>query len=237
MNEFQSNPPVRSGPFRLAPSSDCQRVLVTDFDGTLTDVDFYQMFIDHFASPGSLEFWTDYEAGRITHFQAMARMYASAAPGEKALLAELPSLKLDPGLQDALKLLGRFGWGLVVVSAGCRWYIDKLLHDAGVELEVHANPGHWEDGRLILDWPSASRFQCEDTGIDKSAVVQSLLAECDEVAFVGDGLPDLAPALLVPGRLRFARGQLATELTRLGKQFQPFSRWTQVCRQLCDPAR
>jgi 2-hydroxy-3-keto-5-methylthiopentenyl-1-phosphate phosphatase len=52
------------------------------------------------------------------------------------------------------------------------------------------------------------------------------------VAFAGDGPPDLQAALLVPPGLRFARGGLAEELRARGEAFQPFSRWSEIAREL-----
>ncbi len=104
-----------------------------------------------------------------------------------------------------------------------------------MSLDVHANPGHIENGRLLMDWPSQSSFQSPQTGIDKVAVVRAAVASNRTVAFAGDGPPDLPAALLVPGSLRFARGFLAEELQARGKPFQPFDRWSEIAHLLCDP--
>jgi 2-hydroxy-3-keto-5-methylthiopentenyl-1-phosphate phosphatase len=80
--------------------------------------------------------------------------------------------------------------------------------------------------------PTDSPYFSAATGIDKAAVARAALAGGGPVAFAGDGPPDLAPALLVPGRLRFARAHLADELKRLGEEFRPFGRWADVARAL-----
>jgi hypothetical protein len=108
-----------------------------------------------------------------------------------------------------------------------------LLKEAGVDLPVHANPGHLDGGRLIMDWPSTSPFQSPRTGIDKVAVVQAAQEGGRAVAFAGDGPPDLEPALLVPAPLRFARGYLAEALRTRGEGFYPFDRWSDIARKLC----
>ena len=105
-----------------------------------------------------------------------------------------------------------------------------LLDEAGVALEVHANPGHVEDDRLAMTWPVDSPYFSPETGIDKAAVVREALGAGGAVAFAGDGPPDLVPALLVPPRLRFARGYLARMLAERGEPFRPFDRWAEVAQ-------
>ncbi len=52
------------------------------------------------------------------------------------------------------------------------------------------------------------------------------------VAFAGDGFPDAESARLVPGGLRFARGDLADVLRREGLAFQAFEKWSDITRAL-----
>lgn len=208
------------------------RVLVSDFDGTMTRRDFFQLVVERLLPPGMPDDWGEYLAGRLTHFEALRSIFGSVTAGEPALLEAVGRMELDPDLADEVEALRGAGWRVVVASAGSDWYIRRLLAGAGVSLEVHANPGRIEGGRLVMEPPTGSPFFSPETGVDKSAVVRAAMAEGGPVAFAGDGPPDLAPARLVPGRLRFARGFLAEELARLGEEFRPFERWSEVARAL-----
>ncbi|HEX8200963.1 MAG TPA: hypothetical protein VF590_10770, partial [Isosphaeraceae bacterium] len=84
------------------PTTDADRsagpVLVTDFDGTLTRHDFYRLVLERLLPPGAPDFWDEYRAGRLTHFEALRAIFA-AAPAGAAALAELAGqMELDPGL-------------------------------------------------------------------------------------------------------------------------------------------
>ncbi len=217
-------------------STTAGRVLVSDFDGTMTRRDFFQLVFERLLPPGTPDYWGDYLAGRITHFEALRSIFGSVTAGEAALIEVVRSMGLDPDLKSEVEALRADGWRVVVASAGCDWYIRRLLAEADVSPEVHANPGRIEGGRLVMELPVNSRFYSRETGIDKVGVVRAALAEAGTVAFAGDGRPDLAPALLVPSELRFARGVLAEELTRLGEGFRPFERWAEVSRALHRPS-
>ena len=69
------------------------------------------------------------------------------------------------------------------------------------------------------------------------AVVKDALKQSNRVAFAGDGRPDLAPALLVEPRRRFAKHWLAKKLQEIGEPYQPFETWSDVANALAkEPA-
>jgi 2-hydroxy-3-keto-5-methylthiopentenyl-1-phosphate phosphatase len=205
-------------------------LLVTDFDGTLTDRDFYQLAVERLVPPDLPDHWADYRAGRITHFDALAAIFASIrATDEQALLEVAHDMGLQPDLAEHLGRLRAAGWDVAVVSAGSDWYIERLLAGAGVDLEVHANPGTFvPGGGLRVRRPDDPRFRSHELGVDKAAVVRDALRRLPTVAFAGDGYPDLEAALLVAPAWRYARGDLAAALDEEGAPYQPFARWSEV---------
>ena len=205
--------------------------LVTDFDGTMTSRDVYELVLERFGPPPGPDPFEAYRVGEITHLEAMQRIFARA-DDEQALLDLLPRVGLQPRLRGLVERLDTAGWDVVVVSAGCRWYIDRLLGAAGVEVEVHSNPGHFEPGRgLVIERPDGA-FVSESVGIDKAAVVRHVQATRAPVAFAGDGLADLPAARLVPAELRFARGDLAVAAAEEGLAVRPFESWAEVVEEV-----
>jgi 2,3-diketo-5-methylthio-1-phosphopentane phosphatase len=208
-------------------------VLVSDFDGTMTHHDFYKLAIESLLPPGTPDYWAEYRAGTITHFEALRRYFAAIRASEAEVLAVVDRMELDPDLPGAVAELRGAGWAVVITSAGCDWYIRRLLAAAGVDLEVHANPGRFESGRgLLMELPVDSPYLSPTLGVDKALVVRRHLNEGRTVAFAGDGFPDATPALLVRGELRFARGDLAELLGRECQDYRPFDTWSDVARVL-----
>jgi 2-hydroxy-3-keto-5-methylthiopentenyl-1-phosphate phosphatase len=208
-------------------------ILVSDFDGTMTEHDFFELVRRRWPLPPEQDPWNQYWAGQLTHFEALARIFAGirSLPGELEAMSEATGL--DPGAGKAVQRLKDGGWEVVIASAGCGWYIHRLLEKAGVSVTVHTNPGSvGPQGELLMTLPTKDKFFSDSTGIDKRAVVQDALERSERVAFVGDGRPDLEPALLVPPDLRFAHGWLAQELEARGESFQPFHRWSEIAEVL-----
>lgn len=205
-------------------------ILVSDYDGTITRNDFYSLLAERYIPPDAPDFFAQYRAGRISHFEAMAGYFSFAPAGVPALDELLEASQPDPALSEAGRLLERFGWELIIVSAGSSWYIERVLARAGVRATVVSNPGRIVPGRgLVIEKPPReSPFYSEDVGVDKVAVVRAAQRRADAVAFAGDGLPDIQAALLVQPSLLFARGQLAAELTARGCAYSSFDRWSEV---------
>lgn len=209
------------------------RVLVSDFDGTMTRHDFYKLALDELLPPDVPDQWAAYRAGEITHFEALRRYFDAIRAPEAEVLAVVGRMELDPALKAAVADLDAAGWRVVVTSAGCDWYIRRLLAAAGVEVEVHANPGRFVAGAgLLMEKPVGSPYRCENLGVDKARVVRDHLAAGRTLAFAGDGFPDAEAARLVADELRFARADLADVLTREGLPFHPFEVWSDVARVL-----
>ena len=212
---------------------EAKKVFVTDFDGTMTTYDFYTLVSRQLLSVDTPDYWSEYRAGRLTHFEALRNYFAAIQADEATVLQLVEQMEIDPHLAEAVAELQQRGWKIVIASAGCTWYIERLLARAGVQIETHANPGHFETGHgLLMDLPFQSPFFSPTHGIDKAGLVKHYLDSDAEIAFAGDGFPDVPAALLTPAERRFARGDLKDVLLQAKEPFRPFHRWSDIAREL-----
>src|SRR5215471_4418751 len=203
--------------------------LVSDFDGTVTEFDVYALIAERYVPKEHPDYFADYRAGHITHFEAMQAFFRFAPYEPQALERLLRDTRPDPQLADCVRRLENNGWDLIIVSGGASWYIEKILGTAGVSATIHANPGQIKEGRgLVLRLPKESPFFSPKAGIDKAGVVRAALKRHKRVAFAGDGPPDVEPALLVAPSLRFARRFLAQALDDRGQPYKPYRIWSEV---------
>ena len=128
------------------------KIFVSDYDGTITNKDFYSLLAERYIPAEEPDYFAQYRDGRITHFEAMAAYFAFAPTDEQQLEELLTASQPDPDLGASAALLRRAGWELWVVSAGSSWYVERVLRRAGVAATVHSNPGRLENGRgLVLE--------------------------------------------------------------------------------------
>ena len=70
-------------------------------------------------------------------------------------------------------------------------------------------------------------------GVDKAAIIRTLQSRgVQQIAFAGDGRPDLAAARLVTPENLFAKTWLAEMLTAEGIGYRPFEHWSEIGDQL-----
>jgi 2-hydroxy-3-keto-5-methylthiopentenyl-1-phosphate phosphatase len=215
------------------PGGMMHKILVSDFDGTMTERDFFRVALSRLP-PRAAAPWERYEQGLTSHFDALAAIFSGLRVDQQELDALLAEMQVESGLAEALDRLRQAGWSLVIASAGCTFYIERILLLTGIKAVIHANPGDFIPGQgLIMKPPLQSPFFTAETGIDKAAIVRYYLDRGLDTAFAGDGRPDLAPALLVPPGRRFAKGWLADELESRHEPFVRFDRWREIAGRLC----
>ncbi|MBM4129828.1 2,3-diketo-5-methylthio-1-phosphopentane phosphatase [bacterium] len=209
-------------------------ILVTDFDGTFTRRDFFDLILERHDPPGARALWDRFLAGGLTPFAGIAGVLGSLRTDEAGALALVAAMEPPPGAAAAARALQAAGWEIVVASAGCRWYIERTLAGLGLEFTIHANPGWFAPDRgVVMEPDPGSPYFDAALGIDKEAVVRAQLARDAVVAFAGDSPRTDGPAaLLVPPERRFATGPLARRFTADGTAHRCFASWTGVVESL-----
>jgi 2-hydroxy-3-keto-5-methylthiopentenyl-1-phosphate phosphatase len=208
------------------------KILVSDFDGTMTGVDFFTVALKRLPAEAA-GFWTRYEKGELSHFNALAAIFALLKVDESEYSTMLDEMLLEEGIEDSVTKLSLAGWGVEIASAGCSCYIERLLGSRGLTIPLHANPGVFSPAQgVAMRLPEGEVYFSSETGVDKGLIVRNLLDLGVDVAFAGDGRPDLAPVLMLPPNRRFARGWLAGKLIRSGEAFTGFTTWGEIASTL-----
>src|SRR5262245_1421186 len=94
------------------------RAFVSDFVGTGTDFDVYALLAEQYMPADHPDYFAEYRAGRMSHFEAMQAFFHFAPSEPRALDRLLRDTTPDPQLADGVRLLEANGWDLIIVSAG-----------------------------------------------------------------------------------------------------------------------
>lgn len=210
-------------------------ILITDFDGTLCRQDFYQLVVAHLLPASVPNYWQDYLDQKLTHFEVLRSYFAEIRCSEAEVDHILNRMELEPELPALLKRLDEADWDVVIASAGCAWYIHKLLGHLEKLPPIHANPGKFVEGQgLLMAMPHGAQFFSPINGVDKLAITKAAIAQVGKgrVAYAGDGFTDIVPSLLVSEQHRFARSDLAKALTEKKQKYHEFERWAEVAERL-----
>ncbi len=211
-------------------------ILITDFDGTYARRDFFDLILEHHDSSGGRAGWQDFVDGKVTLSEGLNAVFTTLRTDDAGAEALVAALDPAPGTAEAVQRLQAAGWEIIVASAGCGWYIERLLAQQGLALKVHASPGRFtpETGLVMTPDPAGPYFHPQ-SGIDKPAVVRDALARDNIVAYAGDSQTDRAGALMVAPQMRFVTGWLQRKFAAEGVEHVPFGEWPEIADQLLVP--
>lgn len=197
---------------------------VSDFDGTITDDDFFAYATQAFFDDKALEPWRRFKSGEQTHFSALKEMFAKIRVPQEELDNFMRKIPVDKGFIEAAQICKEKGIPLYICSAGCDYYINFLIGDILRKYNITLVTNHGEyspkQGLMMYKPEQDNPYFDGNTGISKAAIVQKLHREGYEVIYAGDGLPDYEAAWNAD--VVFARRDLLVKCLENGVKAHPF---------------
>ncbi len=169
--------------------------LVSDFDGTISDNDFFFYIAEQYFDEKMLAPWQQYLAGQKKHFDALNEMFANLSISENELKNFISGIKIDKTFYSLIKFCKNENIPVYVCSAGCDYYIKELLRDniTTYNLKVVSNTGSYSPEHGLKMSPNKEFFD-KNLGVSKTNLVKQLIAQNYFVIYCGDGIPDIEPA-------------------------------------------
>lgn len=182
-------------------------LFISDFDGTLSEKDFFHIIIDRYFQAERERLYADWNNKVMTDLEYLSRLFRSIGRDEVGIDEDIARIPLDPDAKKVIEHVRRLGGDFVVISAGTDYYIRKVFHRHEISgVRIFSNPGKYADRGIQLDVDPSGKYYSEAYGIDKEKVVRDLMKDYDTVFFAGDSRPDLEAALLAD--TVFAKGKL-----------------------------
>lgn len=173
-------------------------VLISDFDGTITKEDFFNMAVERLLSPEALKPWHDYVSGKTTHIDALTGIFSQIRLSQDELDKFIDTIHIDKYFYDVMDFCVEHKIPVYICSAGTKYYIEKKI---GKEIKKYAikvvsNDGVYspEKGLRLIAPDKTDPFYDSNTGISKEALVNKLNNEGYFTIYAGDGRPDLLPS-------------------------------------------
>lgn len=208
-------------------------VFISDFDGTLTDKDFYQMIIDDYLGEKGDNLLKAWKANEFKDKDFLDKIYSAINRSENEILEYILRIEWDNTANEVIKKVQGSGGDFVILSAGTSYYIDRLLKEKGLsEIEVYSNPGEYRDKGIHLNIDENSPYYSDYYGIDKAKVVSELKEKYSYVYYAGDSSPDIPPCRIAD--VCFAKGALQDMLRNEKVDFIPMNNFKDIEKYLID---
>lgn len=200
---------------------------VSDFDGTLTDKDFYHIVMDKYLKDWAPGYYDEWIKTKRIDVEFLNKIFGAMDRNEEEILEDILALPLDPYAMDFIKQVERSGGDFFILSAGTSYYIVKLLAHYNIKnITVISMEGIYQNRGIQILPDSSSEFYSDKWGVDKEKVIISLKQEYEKVFFAGDSEPDMGAAKVAD--YAFARNKLQDLLRSADIPFMPFNKYNEI---------
>lgn len=204
---------------------------ISDFDGTLTDKDFYQIIIDKYLGNEGKNLYKKWRANEMLDIDFLGDIYKSIDRDERGILDDILSIPLDPDAKRFINAVINNGGDFIVLSAGTSYYIDRLFEHQNISVtKIYSNCGIFKNNGIHLQIDRSSEFYSERYGIDKGKVISSLRDKYETIYFAGDSGPDIVPSKYAD--VVFAKNSLKKMLAEINIQYIPFNCYREIYENL-----
>jgi len=189
-------------------------ILLSDFDGTVIDIDSGEYVLDRFAKGDWRYVEQQFRLGELSFEQSLRGEFGMITGSVDEILKKVdPAASIRPYFADVVKFCQYSGIELKLVSGGLDFCIKHILERDGLNVEVICPKSTFTHEGLKLEFPSLSNptsFSFKDD------MVRNYQRKNYRVLYVGDGYADYYA--LKEANMRFVmKGSVSAELIRLNK--------------------
>lgn len=203
---------------------------VTDFDGTISDDDFFNYIAKRYFDEQALAPWRQYLSGHKTHFDALNEMFGQLRISEDELNQFISKIAVDKYFSATLEMCFSKNIPIYICSAGCDYYIKLLIGDLikKYDITLVTNSSSYSPIKgLTMHKPDEnSPYFDAKVGISKASIVSKLHQEGYRVIYSGDGPPDIEAAKIAD--VVFAKKILLSKCQELDINTMKFNNFNNI---------
>lgn len=208
-------------------------LFISDFDGTISKEDFYKKIMKKYMPEKENTTYKQFKAQKILDIDFLNDIFNNMNICEETLEKEILGLDIDERFFDAINMIKYMGGDVIILSAGCEYYIEKILKKHGLsDIPIYSNKGICKDNGLYITPDKSSTFYSERYGIDKELVVKYFTNRYSFVIYAGDSDPDYQASLQAD--VRFGKDELMDIYNENSIEYIPMADFGDVVKYLND---
>lgn len=169
------------------------KVIFTDFDGTVTKVDSCFAMVKALARDGWQELNKQWEDKKLSTLECANQTFELFDASIDDIKALMDTIEIDQYFQEFLALCRGKGYEIYILSDGYDFNIQTILDRSNISIKYFANRLLYDQGRFRAECPHQSS-SCERCGTCKTELMKQLTPEGSQTIYIGDGHSDMCPA-------------------------------------------
>ena len=169
-------------------------IVVSDFDGTITNLDTGVLIVDKFATGDWKIFDKLYDLNEMPIEEVIRRQFSMVKATKRDMIRVIDkSIVLRPGFEELVEVCDLTSARLVIASYGLDFCINHILQRAGMSrrVEIYAPRTRLTRKGLVLTFP---KLRLKDSVNLKDDLVRYYKRKGSRIVFVGDGTSDFPAA-------------------------------------------
>lgn len=208
-----------------------ERIIVSDFDGTITKTDTLAKFLEDYADPKWLDIENDWRDGKFGSQECLVRQFALVPNLTPVLIQDfLDTIEIDEGFISFCKRAKSKNIPIVVLSDGLDYFINIILEKNGLNflnvITNHAYFGGKYNTDFIIEFPNDSSHCNNNAGTCKCKTVKDLKKLYKEVIYIGDGASDFCVSK--EATTLFAKSGLAEYCRQNSINYTPYKTYKDI---------
>ncbi|WP_226668454.1 2-hydroxy-3-keto-5-methylthiopentenyl-1-phosphate phosphatase [Metabacillus litoralis] len=205
------------------------KVIICDFDGTITETDNIIAIMKKFAPPE----WDSLKNGvlsqEISIREGVGKMFQLLPSFKKNDIIDyiLEHAEIRTGFKDFVQYTKDKNIPLFIVSGGIDFFVYPLLKDLIDEDKIYCNRANFTNEQIEIEWPYSCDDHCDnECGCCKPSLIRKLTDKEQSKIVIGDSITDLQAAKL--GDFVIARDLLLEKSKELNLPHKPFTTFYDV---------
>ena len=171
-------------------------IIVSDFDGTITERDGLYTFIKEYAKGDWEKIEQDWADGKISSKECLIEEFKLVPDLSEELIAGfVKTICIDEYFKDFYLKISEQNIDFCIVSDGIDYFINKIFEQYNIKnIKIISNHGEFKNGKFEFSFPNNSKNCINNLGTCKCNIVKEMKNLYKKVIFIGDGVSDYCVA-------------------------------------------
>ncbi|APH05559.1 2-hydroxy-3-keto-5-methylthiopentenyl-1-phosphate phosphatase [Bacillus weihaiensis] len=205
------------------------KVIICDFDGTITETDNIIAIMKKFAPPEWNELKNGVLSQEISISEGVGKMFQLLPASLKQEIIDyiLEYAEIRKGFKEFVAYTKEKKIPLYIVSGGIDFFVYPLLDGLVDSDQIYCNRANFEGEKIKIEWPHTCDDTCSnECGCCKPSLIRQLTTSKQEKIVIGDSITDLQAAKLADYVI--ARDLLLEKSKELDLPYRPFTTFFDV---------